>query len=371
MSERDALLSKTKPLADPVRLVSAWLALLVAVLVVYSVMVALVGTDMGRVWPLLATACLTLGFVLLIRPTGKPNAIYLRAFRTDKSTAELRSLIASILGPDFRLSGIRPPRERTSAFTHFALPGLVGLRYTGSKFMELEAGDNWLARLWKTYQSVRLVLIDVRDVTAYVEQEVRMTLLTVGPSRVVFITNDDRSEAEWRRLIAKIIGPAGNPAQLQLLNVGHERLHSRRIHSDLRSVIEQLPAGVAGELESGRQFVLEHGNEETLRQKRPLLVALAAAASSFLVPWVILLALQSLDPDRALVITLLLMLPALLFAALLVAGIFRAGARARLLERAGLPNVIGKTGDRGFCSDEGGEILYDPNGGNKCTLPLR
>jgi type IV pilus assembly protein PilA len=318
---------------------------------------------------------------------------------------------------------------------------------------------------------------------------------------VVFITNDDRSEAEWRRLIAKIIGPAGNPAQLQLLNVGHERLHSRSFHSDLRAVIGQLPAGVAGELESGRQFVLEQGNEETLRQKRPLLVALAAVASSFLVQWVILLALQSLDPDRALVMTLLLMLPALLFAALLVAGIFRAGARARLLARAGhhqasrrawtlvlivallflatpvllavqpiqqlttlrrranevaavgklrlinvaeqlydsmyadigfscrlqalggerdsasptseaaqlippdlasgnsagyafaisncmrtpvngvskytgyqltaLPNVIGKTGDRGFCTDERGEILYDPNGGNKCTLPLR
>jgi len=31
---------------------------------------------------------------------------------------------------------------------------------------------------------------------------------------------------------------------------------------------------------------------------------------------------------------------------------------------------VGKTGDRGFCSDEGGTIKFDPAGGTNCTQSL-
>jgi type IV pilus assembly protein PilA len=34
-----------------------------------------------------------------------------------------------------------------------------------------------------------------------------------------------------------------------------------------------------------------------------------------------------------------------------------------------VPNAVGKTGDRGFCTD-GNEIRYDPKGGTNCTDPL-
>jgi type IV pilus assembly protein PilA len=35
-----------------------------------------------------------------------------------------------------------------------------------------------------------------------------------------------------------------------------------------------------------------------------------------------------------------------------------------------VPQTVGKTGHRGFCSDESGIIKYDPTGGTNCTQPL-
>jgi len=36
-----------------------------------------------------------------------------------------------------------------------------------------------------------------------------------------------------------------------------------------------------------------------------------------------------------------------------------------------VPETVGKTGDRGFCSDESGQIKYDPTGGSNCTQTLQ
>jgi type IV pilus assembly protein PilA len=40
-------------------------------------------------------------------------------------------------------------------------------------------------------------------------------------------------------------------------------------------------------------------------------------------------------------------------------------------EITAVPNSVGKTGDRGFCSDENNAIRYDPAGGTNCTLPIQ
>jgi prepilin-type N-terminal cleavage/methylation domain-containing protein len=37
----------------------------------------------------------------------------------------------------------------------------------------------------------------------------------------------------------------------------------------------------------------------------------------------------------------------------------------------GVPTTVGTTGYRGFCSDNMNPVLYDPTGGNNCTLPLQ
>ena len=36
-----------------------------------------------------------------------------------------------------------------------------------------------------------------------------------------------------------------------------------------------------------------------------------------------------------------------------------------------VPNSVGRTGDRGFCSDENNVIKFDPQGGTNCTQPLQ
>src|SRR5271156_1607225 len=40
-------------------------------------------------------------------------------------------------------------------------------------------------------------------------------------------------------------------------------------------------------------------------------------------------------------------------------------------EVTAVPNSIGRTGDRGFCSDENNQIRYDPAGGTNCTQPIQ
>ena len=40
-------------------------------------------------------------------------------------------------------------------------------------------------------------------------------------------------------------------------------------------------------------------------------------------------------------------------------------------EITAVPNAVGKTGDRGFCSDENNSIRYDPAGGTNCTQPIQ
>ena len=36
-----------------------------------------------------------------------------------------------------------------------------------------------------------------------------------------------------------------------------------------------------------------------------------------------------------------------------------------------VPQAIGRTGDRGFCSDANNIIRYDPAGGTNCTMPIQ
>jgi len=36
-----------------------------------------------------------------------------------------------------------------------------------------------------------------------------------------------------------------------------------------------------------------------------------------------------------------------------------------------VPTTVGKTGDLGFCTDEGGALKQDPQGGSNCTEPVQ
>jgi len=45
--------------------------------------------------------------------------------------------------------------------------------------------------------------------------------------------------------------------------------------------------------------------------------------------------------------------------------------RANGYEVTAVPEAVGKSGDRGFCSDQFGAIKFDPTGGTNCTQPLQ
>jgi type IV pilus assembly protein PilA len=40
-------------------------------------------------------------------------------------------------------------------------------------------------------------------------------------------------------------------------------------------------------------------------------------------------------------------------------------------EITAVPNSIGRTGDRGYCTDENSTIRFDPQGGTNCTQPIQ
>lgn len=40
-------------------------------------------------------------------------------------------------------------------------------------------------------------------------------------------------------------------------------------------------------------------------------------------------------------------------------------------EVTAVPNSVGKTGDRGFCSDENNRVTFDPAGATNCTQPIQ
>ncbi len=328
MPGKSDLLAKTRPLADPLVAISLFTLACIPIIFFFSWL------GIG-IWAAKSLTCSFLGLVMLIAPTGKPNVIYLRAFRTDRSTANLRVRLSAVLGPGFRMSGIRPPREKTSLFVRFLAPGVLALRYAGSKFMELEAGDDWMARLWKTYQSTRLVVIDIREVTQMVQQEIEMTAQTVGIARCVFVVDQGRGEDEWRGLLAEILGPEIDLAQLQLLDVSDNRRISGQMESDLKDIVNRLPQGSQGELYGGRQFVLNHVSEEVIQRSQhfsvsglvSIMTALALAIGLGFV-WAVM------RPNRMFTSVLILAITAPILLLLLSAAL-RAGGRAWRLARMG------------------------------------
>ena len=266
-------LARTKPLADPLRILTI-LAIAGGILSLLSLSILAVALHRTELFfQGVGSTCAVWGLAILIAPGGKPNAIYLRAFRMDEATAELRKALSAALGPDYRLAGIRPPRRRSSTAVRFFAPGLVALTYAGSRFMELEAGDDWMARLWKTYQSVHVVFIDVRYLTEHVHREIRMTLETLGPERCICIVSPKRPQAEWRTAIAEIAGPGIDPSAFHLIEVSDEALRQGTVVEKVKAIANRLPAGNPETTGRGRAFVLENVSRKELTNGRRIHIA--------------------------------------------------------------------------------------------------
>jgi hypothetical protein len=247
------------PLRDPVRCfarILLWLSLISLAITFVTLLHGFGGAAPSKPKEIGALALillivgvpLPLGIWLLVRRATRRPVIYLRAFRSDREAVRLRQLLKAALGPRLRLCGIRPPGERSNWLSRLAGHGLVALRYFGSPQLDLEAEDhNWMARLLATYAHSRFAFIDVRDLTAHVENEIRLTYSALGRERCVFIVNDERPLPEWRATIGQVLGVPGKlQGGLQLLSYpGDECVAGEEFVLHVMKTIGEIPEGTA------------------------------------------------------------------------------------------------------------------------------
>ena len=183
-----------------------------------------------------------------VLPRRQTNAFYLRAFRNDAATLGVRKTIQRTLGyRQFRLSGIRDPRRRGSPFLRGVYLFVLAIRYSTPKYMDLEAGDDWKARLWRSLADARCAFIDVSDPTPFLEEEVVLTVRCLGPRRVLFVADGSRDEDAWRQCVAGMVepnAPESGTIEVAVWGAGAER---RRAFADkVRRFAAALPEGNVG-----------------------------------------------------------------------------------------------------------------------------
>lgn len=200
---------------------------------------------------------------LLNETSGSQDlCLFLRAFRSDASSDQLRAWLTAALGIRFKLAGIRPPAERVSRWFSYVSPLLVGLRYIGSRQFELEAGEhNWLARLLATFSRARFVFVDVRDITPHVMDEITLSWRVFGEDRTVFIVDDALSESEWLLRIGGYLNASNDtqtsaPLKLLVWPVGKSPA-AALFTEKVQSIVGTIPEGIAGVPEEALQLARE------------------------------------------------------------------------------------------------------------------
>jgi hypothetical protein len=183
-------------------------------------------------------------------PTRPVDGLFLRSFDTDiKSVALRRHLIAQI-NKGLRLSGIRAPKRRMLMITRAAALVLLILRYGRSRHLDLEAGRDWRARLWRSLALCRFVIIEVHTISKSLRFEVELANDCSGTRRIFFVGDTSRPIAEWRRYISDDL--------LHDSEILDDQIHvaiwdyTKQQSEDafdiaVKNFIAQLPSGVPGE----------------------------------------------------------------------------------------------------------------------------
>jgi len=222
-------------------------------------------TELMQFW----IACLgvsTTVFIFRILPRRRTNAMYLRSFRRDKATARIRETIQFALGSSFRLSGIRPPRRRIPAFIRWANITAFCLRYSTPRFMNLEAGGDWFARLWRSLADCRCAFLDLLDLTDFVVEEMELVYQCLGPERIMFLGDLSRSPEEWRALVVERLELSpGAASRVGVVTWDRKKRAGWHVLADaVRGFARELPSGVAGPGSEAFRLVEKH-----LPQSRP------------------------------------------------------------------------------------------------------
>jgi Protein of unknown function (DUF1559) len=196
------------PLSDPLRTYRRLLTILLVLLFILSNILCLLPPRGGRtLFDTIYRVNTILSFFILtavwrLMPRKPTAAIYLRSFMNDPATYPIRIVASAALGRSCRLSGIRDPRRRWPWLIQHLLGLIFFVKYLSPRFMNLEAGPDWKARLWRSLGQARCALIDVTDLTPFVHEEIDLALQCLGPERVLFIVDATLNLAAWEEKIA-------------------------------------------------------------------------------------------------------------------------------------------------------------------------
>jgi hypothetical protein len=179
-------------------------------------------------------------------PRRTTSVIYLRSFRNDPVAYPIRTVIAGVLGPGFRLSGIRDPRRRWPWLVRHLLYLPFLLRYCRPRFMNLEAGADWKARLWRSLGEARCAVIDLTDLTPFVLDEVQLALRCLGPERVLFVVDASLSQREWEeQIVSRLAFPVSTHA-VRLAVWENTPPGRRAFANQVRHFADRVPESPAG-----------------------------------------------------------------------------------------------------------------------------
>jgi hypothetical protein len=137
------------------------------------------------------------GFFAPRRPT---DLFYLRSFRNDSVTWPIRVAIQDVIGSRWRLSGIRDPDRRQISNVDRFTTVTIAMKYCTPRYMDLEAESDWRARLWNSLMKAQGAVIDIADLTQFVDEEIGIAVNALGPQRVIFVGVAPQTEEEVRRL---------------------------------------------------------------------------------------------------------------------------------------------------------------------------
>jgi hypothetical protein len=137
----------------------------------------------------------------MFAPKRTTDVFYLRSFRNDSDTWFIRVSIQEALGPHLRLSGIRDPERRELSYADRWNPLFVVMKYCTPRFMDLEAGSDWKARLWHSLRSGQAAVLDLSTVTPFVAEEIRIATSALGLQRLIFLGHLPQTEEQIRSCV--------------------------------------------------------------------------------------------------------------------------------------------------------------------------
>jgi hypothetical protein len=286
-----------KPLADPLNLLRPVVAFLIAIQLLLGIGLLVFGLEQGTAELLIqagvlfvAPAFLVVVYALAL-PKQTTNIFYLRSFKKDASSYRIRELLEVVLGRGYRLSGIRDPRKRVPHFLKplFLVPMM--LAYAGSKYLNLEAKEDWKARLWRSLADAKGVVLDLRDLTEFVIEEIELVLVSMQPDRILFIVQNEHEFAQLKNSLANkgvAVAPLSHVVVWDEAIPGNEEQFASRC----QTYCQQLPGHVAGLAVSAAPLI-----QAFVKSTHALRLETASAWAQYAVGIAMLFALSSVSGE--------------------------------------------------------------------------